>query len=313
MRTAGELLKSRRKSLGKTVFEVSQETKIQEKYIKALEANEFSQFDSSVFVKGFLKIYSDYLKVDSIPVLALYRRQCNIKEEVPKKGRTVLNLKSFFSPLTISLFIIIFLVIAVMVYLYIQFYNLQKIPALEIFSPVNGEVSNSQEIVVKGKTNEDAILNINGEEIGSQEGEFEYSTKLQLGDNTITISAINPNNNKQINSQSLLVKYELPKKEEVAGEKTQTYVTVQIKIKTEPAWITLNIDGKQQIAAAVSPKTTNKYKAYESIEYVTGKPQTTYLYIDGKEVAPKIIKDSQNRTYWGQECSINKGIVNCSE
>ena len=74
MVTAGEVLKTKRESLGKTITQISQETKIQEKFLEYIENNEYENFDSDVFVSGFIKIYSDNLGLDTERVLALFRR-----------------------------------------------------------------------------------------------------------------------------------------------------------------------------------------------------------------------------------------------
>ena len=74
MVTVGEVLKNKRKNLRRSLDLVSADTKIQKRFIKYIESNEFSPFESEVFLKGFIKIYAEYLGLDVKKILALYRK-----------------------------------------------------------------------------------------------------------------------------------------------------------------------------------------------------------------------------------------------
>ena len=58
MVTAGEVIKSKRESLGKDLNTVCLDTKIQRRFLEYIENNQFEKFDSKVFASGFIKIYS---------------------------------------------------------------------------------------------------------------------------------------------------------------------------------------------------------------------------------------------------------------
>lgn len=74
MITAGEVLKNKRGSLGKSLDTVSSDTKIQRRFLEYIERNQYEKFDSDIFASGFIKIYSKYLGLDVEKVLAIYRR-----------------------------------------------------------------------------------------------------------------------------------------------------------------------------------------------------------------------------------------------
>ena len=61
MITAGEVLKKKRNSLGRSLEVSSQETRIQKRFLVYIENNDFEKFDSEIFLTGFIKIYSQYL------------------------------------------------------------------------------------------------------------------------------------------------------------------------------------------------------------------------------------------------------------
>lgn len=69
----GQILREARESRRLTVRDVSKDTNIAIKFILALENEDYSQFPAETFAMGFLKTYSDYLKLDTGLILNLYR------------------------------------------------------------------------------------------------------------------------------------------------------------------------------------------------------------------------------------------------
>jgi len=67
----GELLRATREAKGVSLAEVEEATKIREKYLAALEAEEFDVLPGEVYVRGFLRNYAIYLGLDPNDVLAL--------------------------------------------------------------------------------------------------------------------------------------------------------------------------------------------------------------------------------------------------
>ncbi|MBI5210837.1 MAG: DUF4115 domain-containing protein [Elusimicrobia bacterium] len=60
----GSVLKEARLKKGHAVDVVCQHTRIPKKLVEALEANRLEDFPAMVYLRGFLKIYCDYLEVD---------------------------------------------------------------------------------------------------------------------------------------------------------------------------------------------------------------------------------------------------------
>ncbi|AGB40714.1 Helix-turn-helix protein [Halobacteroides halobius DSM 5150] len=65
-------LKNQREQLGITLKEAAKDTKIRLEYLQAIESGNFSNIGQEVFLKGFLKIYSDYLNLDTKEIIAEY-------------------------------------------------------------------------------------------------------------------------------------------------------------------------------------------------------------------------------------------------
>ncbi len=153
MVTAGEVLETKRKSLGKTIQQISQETKIQEKFLEYIEDDDYGKFDSDVFVSGFIKIYSDNLGLDTDRVLALYRRgnghiyenknsRFSIKKEKKKKN--------IFSPRNITITLVILFLLGILAYIGYEIFLFQNPPKITITAPVNK--STTEEEIVSQST-----------------------------------------------------------------------------------------------------------------------------------------------------------------
>ncbi|MBI2875486.1 MAG: DUF4115 domain-containing protein [Candidatus Tectomicrobia bacterium] len=75
MESVGERLNKERKRKGLSIHDVATVTKIQPRFIQALEEDRFEILPSSVFIKGFLKSYASCLGMDPEEVIELYREQ----------------------------------------------------------------------------------------------------------------------------------------------------------------------------------------------------------------------------------------------
>ncbi len=73
MESIGERLKQTRESRKLTLKDVSIETNLAPTFIEALENEDFDKFPSETYVLGFLKTYSEFLKLDSNEMIQLYK------------------------------------------------------------------------------------------------------------------------------------------------------------------------------------------------------------------------------------------------
>lgn len=66
----GNALREARVRRGLTIDQASQETRISARFLEALEAEEFEVLPAPVYVRGFIRSYSNYLQIDPQPLLA---------------------------------------------------------------------------------------------------------------------------------------------------------------------------------------------------------------------------------------------------
>ncbi len=73
MESIGDRLRAIRESKKMTIKEVAKETNISHTYIEALENEEFERFPGETYVVGFIRSYSEYLKIDPEEIVQAYK------------------------------------------------------------------------------------------------------------------------------------------------------------------------------------------------------------------------------------------------
>lgn len=195
MRTVGQVLKEERERKFYTLEEIEKATKIRKELLEALEAGQYSKLPPPTFVQGFIKSYGKFLKLDTEKLLAVFRREFSDRIHPPR------ILESFSNPMDKKKFkltparalggVILSLVVIFFVYLWFEYRFLVGGPFLEVSQPVNQLSTDSPVVLVSGRTDPEASLSINNQEIGvDPSGKFSQEIKLSDDINTIEISAV---------------------------------------------------------------------------------------------------------------------------
>lgn len=74
MHEIGRLLREGRMALGLEIGDIARKTCISAYYLAAMEEGRF-QIIPKVFDKGYLKIYANFLHIDTKPILAIFEQQ----------------------------------------------------------------------------------------------------------------------------------------------------------------------------------------------------------------------------------------------
>ena len=78
----GDILRSEREKLGLTVKDIERETSIRALYIEGIENSDYDSLPSEVYVRGFIKNYATFLKLNPELVMQQYREERPQKEEL---------------------------------------------------------------------------------------------------------------------------------------------------------------------------------------------------------------------------------------
>lgn len=310
MITAGEVLKEKRERLRKSLSTIAEETKIQKRYLQYIENNDFSKFDSDVFLVGFIKIYAKYLDLDSVKVLALYRRSNPTKRVNTVKPREINIFKKPKIVITPKLLItisIILFVLGIFTYIGVQIYKFQSPPQLTITEPLNDAITTQAEATIRGKVSKEATVSVNGENIDSNNGKFEYTIQLNEGINIITVKAKKNSNNVLETTEVIKITYT---KEIVATEEDKRPVKniLVLEIVNSSAWIKLDIDDVNKISQVLKPS-KQEYTVKNRFKIITGRLSNTKVMFNGADIS---LDTNKNTGVAEITCTIVNNALQCN-
>lgn len=196
----GDLIRKRREELQLDIEFCSSNLKIQERYLRGIENDDYSMFENSIQAQGFVQNYAELLGLNVVTLIPRWRKDVLdfFKNEEtfsknyysPKKKRKI---NIVLTSEKIINFSFIILVIGFATYIAINYRNTVSSPLLEITNPENNSVVEDDLVDIFGKTDKDAELRINNEKITIQpDGNFATSIKLAEGFNTFKFTSINP-------------------------------------------------------------------------------------------------------------------------
>lgn len=189
MKTVGDVLRQERLFKNISLDKLSSLTKIDTKYIQAIENNRLDLLPSATFAKGFVRNIAIVLEKDPADMVALFRRdyQETFKPSVLVKRTRPFKLNHFLSS---QILLWSLGAIAFVGYLIFQYRAVLTPPVLEVSSPTENAVLSSP-ILIEGKTTTDAVININDglKILPDSTGRFATKITLQPGESTLKITS----------------------------------------------------------------------------------------------------------------------------
>lgn len=88
MSNLGELLKAEREKRGLSLHEIGMSLKINPKILKAIEEGDQTNLPAKTFLRGFVKSYAQYLRLDAVAFLQMFQEEYgNTRPEEPAKAQ----------------------------------------------------------------------------------------------------------------------------------------------------------------------------------------------------------------------------------
>ncbi len=196
MISVGEMLKQTREKKGLSLSNVAKEICIREKFLKAVENNDWNNFSSKIYISGIIKNYAKILGLDHKKALAFFNSDYEKKEDIRFKKKVS---GKYLAPETKKYFfgILFFLVSLFVAYFVYQLNLYMSPPKVEIISPRTAYFKKEEKIKIIGKTDKEATVNIFNERIyQNKDGLFEYEMPLQKGRNPLIIEVVGANGKK---------------------------------------------------------------------------------------------------------------------
>lgn len=316
MLTVGNLLKKAREHSGKPIEEIAQIIRIKPDYLHKIEINDFSGFNSSTFVKGFIRSYASFLGLDAENIVALFRRQIG-EEDVPLKAKKTISRQHgiVISPMAIVSVALVLFFIGLFGFLISQFYRLQQPPTLTIVQPTEAIITvNTTSYEIKGLTEENALMTVNGTQLQLRDDHtFSLLVQLKEGDNSFTFDAWKKNVEGKHATRIVTVIYK-PGNSVGSGTVTPTAGTpigqshAFVLTLTDSAWIQVVADNTQKAVGIKGKGYKLEFSANKMVEVTTGKPSNSTITMDG-QLVPWKIKNGVGSLV----CEVTGGTWKCRE
>jgi len=189
MKTVGQIIRAARQQRSFSVEQLSHLTKIDAKYIDAIESDHYFNLPSETFAKGFIRNLSQRLGLNPDELVAIYRRDYR----QPDRARKTRSHPKISIPGISSQVLPFFLGgIVFIIYLIFQFRAILTPPKLEISRPASASVLVSP-IEIEGNTAIDATVYVNEDTQVKPDstGHFLARINLPVGQTILEIKSIN--------------------------------------------------------------------------------------------------------------------------
>ena len=161
-------LKRKRIDKKLSLEEVSLKTKINIKYLIALEDGDFLSLPKGLYGKNFLKQYSVFLGLSISNILEVYNDSRVLKKDQTKNlfSNQVVKNKYFLAiPSLFKNLIILSIVLVFFSYLIFSFQKLNTAPSMVIDFPPDNFITSEKNVEIRGFVEKEVDVSINGEEI----------------------------------------------------------------------------------------------------------------------------------------------------
>jgi len=189
----GQRLAEARFKKGLNLEDVSQATKIKTEFLAAIEEGEYEKLPSPAYAQGFVRNYAKLVGLPEKETLALFRREFasdNMIKVLPQSFSEDYSGSKFKNKQPYIIIALVFLIVFGFIAYQFRFVFLN--PPLSIVSPVNNAVILGSQVIVTGKTDPEATVEVNNNPVAvSQDGSFKKNLNVFPGKNEITVESIN--------------------------------------------------------------------------------------------------------------------------
>ncbi|MBP9797811.1 helix-turn-helix domain-containing protein [Candidatus Woesebacteria bacterium] len=192
----GQLLKKERENKDITLEQVEKETRIRLINLKAIESEDWSQFQSRTYVQGVIKRYGSFLGLDAEKLSAYFRRDYEKLENLKFKKKAehsqfTPNNKRFLQ-LLISVVVLLF-----GFFFSYQIYLFSVPPKVTILEPTKTTFRRENKFTLKGTAKKETVIMVNGRQAFLDEKNiFQIDIPLTEKENKVTIVATGANGKK---------------------------------------------------------------------------------------------------------------------
>jgi len=196
----GETLRAQREKKGITLEQAASDTRIREKFLKALEDSDYQTLPGSVYTKGFLRNYAEYLELPTEELVVQFHQE----RDLPDAPRTFKPLNPIarrsliFTPAVLVPVVVLAGIVLFVSYLYYQFVSFAVPPRIEVTEPASDAIALSADFVLKGRTVPDGRVTVQvfpgpltvADIRPNADGTFSVNVQLNPGSNHIVVEVL---------------------------------------------------------------------------------------------------------------------------
>ncbi|MBT4349622.1 helix-turn-helix domain-containing protein [bacterium] len=198
--TIADRFKKTRLEQDLSLTDVHQATKIQIKYLEALEDGDYQALPGEIYIRTWIKIYSEFLNLPKHELLADYKLEKIIRAKTDQPEKVSKQTSSKFSfkkrlmkilrPYFLKRAAIVLILLIFLSYLAWEINNIVSPPFINITDPANNIKTIDSSIDIIGQTEPEVQLMINNELVLlDKQGYFIENINLSPGLNKLQISA----------------------------------------------------------------------------------------------------------------------------
>lgn len=299
IKTLGERLRDIREKAGISIEEIAKVTKVNKRYLECIEADDYDSLPSAVYVKGFLRSYSNFMGIEAEDVLKIYKKEMGIQVNIKKpKAQDSKNKRIKIPTIILSFRVVVsifmgafFIIIAW--YFYVEMGKFSEAPRLLLSNPIDNAIIKENSTEVVGITDIGNGVVINGQAIFvNEKGEFRERISLREGINKLVIKATNKFDKEIEREINLSAQYkkELPEDndgdeqgevEEV--EEIDNKVRLSVRAINVPVWVFIKIDGVKNYSGTMLIGTKQEFEGDNEISITSGMANQTFIKVNEEE------------------------------
>ncbi len=218
MARLGETLRAQREKKGITLEQAASDTRIREKFLKALEDSDYQTLPGTVYTKGFLRNYAEYLELPTEELVVQFHQE----RDLPDAPRTFKPLNPIarrsliFTPAVLVPVVVLAGIVLFVSYLYYQFVSFAVPPKIDVTEPASDAIAQSADFVVKGRTVPDGRVTVQvfpgpltvADIHPNADGTFSVNVQLNPGSNHIVVEVLDTTG--KVGQASRTVRLETP-------------------------------------------------------------------------------------------------------
>lgn len=288
--TVGAWLKQRREQLGMTLGEIEIATRIRGKYLRQIEADDYSQLANDIYTRGFVQTYARRLGLDVKEVLRRYEVQRGGQPESPRRLQPVVRTGATVLPRVLLGLLGLVVVVAIAGYLSVQLGSLTTSPRLNVTAPAGDQSVYGGVIDIAGDVAGGADVTVNDSPLlTDSNGHFIDKLALQNGVNSIRIVAKNRLGASTTVTRNILAQVPQATSESVVPGAPFDGVAVAIGIADHATAVTVRVDGKEVFRGTMLPGTSQTFKGATKVSVTTADAGVTSATVTNTLVANRVI------------------------